>query len=302
MIKMHTFADELRRKFKGYCAPQDIINTLDDALSHALEAHAFDFGEFNYKDFFDLKRDAITCWNEGLLDFPFDNVIFQHSFQECYRGKNWVGLSIYHITKNDAVILGDEIMKYCGLSPGDDLLMINEYRLSDKVSEYGVKESAYVEPLITVFLYRNPGCDKYAIVTTPTPWCHPDFRGRVLEICQDKYRDPISGMSEPISICEPPIAMAMFLNTKGIRSELINAPESLNKKRIAKGKSPIPAYHVVKIDMKDSSGRSIGGTHASPRPHYRRGHIRLLPNENRTWVQACLVAPARGDTIKCCRL
>jgi hypothetical protein len=43
----------------------------------------------------------------------------------------------------------------------------------------------------------------------------------------------------------------------------------------------------------------LGGTHASPREHDRRGHLRRLPGEKTTWVRSCKVGkPDAGRVMK----
>jgi hypothetical protein len=44
---------------------------------------------------------------------------------------------------------------------------------------------------------------------------------------------------------------------------------------------------------------ATGGTHASPRHHFRRGHIRQLPTGALTWVRHCLVGSREsGEVLK----
>jgi hypothetical protein len=45
------------------------------------------------------------------------------------------------------------------------------------------------------------------------------------------------------------------------------------------------------------SGAGVGGTHASPRIHLRRGHIRHLPRKN-VWVNATVVGRRTGVVMK----
>lgn len=72
-------------------------------------------------------------------------------------------------------------------------------------------------------------------------------------------------------------------------------PKFINAKRIKKGKVPFFSYKTLHITGEASeSGESAGGTHASPRLHLRRGHIRKLADGRRVWVRHCLV----GDKSK----
>lgn len=52
--------------------------------------------------------------------------------------------------------------------------------------------------------------------------------------------------------------------------------EALNKKRIKKGKRPFFEWTTVEVKPRAAVQDSKGGTHASPKPHMRRGHVRKL--------------------------
>lgn len=69
-----------------------------------------------------------------------------------------------------------------------------------------------------------------------------------------------------------------------------------NANRIAKRKVPIFSYRTLHItsDAAPKKGDAISATHASPRLHLRRGHIRRLQDDRRIWVRASLV----GDKSK----
>ncbi|MEX2639717.1 MAG: hypothetical protein WD266_03445 [Balneolales bacterium] len=75
-----------------------------------------------------------------------------------------------------------------------------------------------------------------------------------------------------------------------------DAPKFINMKRKKKKKTPIFSYVTLHITgettKKDTKNKS--GTHASPRLHLRRGHIRRLSNDRRIWVTSCLV----GDRVR----
>lgn len=69
---------------------------------------------------------------------------------------------------------------------------------------------------------------------------------------------------------------------------------ALNKARQKRGKQPFFTYKVLTIEVPNDSveGPPRGGTHASPRVHLRRGHIRHLPSGN-VWVNAAVVGNKR---------
>lgn len=98
-----------------------------------------------------------------------------------------------------------------------------------------------------------------------------------------------------------PLAIAV-LNTRGCRVDLRRAPSITNAKRKRQGKNPIPAHYDVDAaeyltalgSVVDSADR--GGSHASPIPHLRCAHERVLSNGNRIWVSSALVnVRSEGD-------
>jgi hypothetical protein len=76
----------------------------------------------------------------------------------------------------------------------------------------------------------------------------------------------------------------------------------LNQKRMTKKGIPCNSYHVVHLLQgrgKYKRAESLGGSHASPRQHWRRGHVRRLPSGNTTWVSSCVVGdPTNGVIVK----
>jgi len=65
----------------------------------------------------------------------------------------------------------------------------------------------------------------------------------------------------------------------------------------AKGKPPLFDWHTVKIEPSKPKSAHQGGTHATPRLHDRRGHIRRLPNGKTCWVKPCKVGDASKGVV-----
>lgn len=65
--------------------------------------------------------------------------------------------------------------------------------------------------------------------------------------------------------------------------------EKLNKARAKRGKAPLFSTWTLVLHGKSSASSSLGGTHASPRVHLRRGHPRQVRPGVWTWVQPCVV-------------
>lgn len=69
-----------------------------------------------------------------------------------------------------------------------------------------------------------------------------------------------------------------------------------NQRLIKKGKKPSFEWRTVIIEPKVTQSISLGGTHASPRLHDRRGHWRTMKKSGkRVWVRECKVGdPSKG--------
>lgn len=74
--------------------------------------------------------------------------------------------------------------------------------------------------------------------------------------------------------------------------------EGLTSRRLqAKGKAPLFSWHTVKIEPPKPKQEPQGGTHASPRLHDRRGHLRRFKNGKTCWVRACKVGDASKGVV-----
>lgn len=70
-----------------------------------------------------------------------------------------------------------------------------------------------------------------------------------------------------------------------------------NRRKIAQGKKPSYDWHTVIISPQKPQSASLGGTHASPRLHDRRGHLRKYKSGKTGWVKACKVGNASLGTV-----
>lgn len=87
------------------------------------------------------------------------------------------------------------------------------------------------------------------------------------------------------------IGLSMILCTRGIGLRVEEASAKLNAKRARSGKDPLPRVTHVDAEMyyRAMENTASGGSHASPVPHLRRGHIRRYADGNSTWIRDCLV-------------
>jgi hypothetical protein len=87
------------------------------------------------------------------------------------------------------------------------------------------------------------------------------------------------------------MAAMACIGAKGVKIRHEEAPYKLNKSRAKRGVGPIFSHSVVEIDLSqiEREGPDLGGAHASPRLHWRRGHRRTLSHGKSVRVRACLV-------------
>jgi hypothetical protein len=74
-------------------------------------------------------------------------------------------------------------------------------------------------------------------------------------------------------------------------------PTILNQRRIATGKPPKYEWKTVYLEPVKPRFEPKGGTHASPRLHDRRGHLRRLRNGRSVWVKPCKVGDASKGAV-----
>ena len=70
-----------------------------------------------------------------------------------------------------------------------------------------------------------------------------------------------------------------------------------NRRKMQQGKAPTFDWTTVYIEPAKPRSDSKGGTHASPRLHDRRGHLRRLITGKNVWVKACKVGDASKGAI-----
>ncbi len=94
------------------------------------------------------------------------------------------------------------------------------------------------------------------------------------------------------------LSLVQALSCTNVGQTTIPAPDKLNKHRARAGRTPFFEYKILEIEAPAASIRSPdqGGTHASPKMHLRRGHIRRLPKGN-IWINAMVVGRASAGTV-----
>lgn len=101
------------------------------------------------------------------------------------------------------------------------------------------------------------------------------------------------------SVCYLIMAFISALNCSNINRIEHTPSKKLQKARIKRGKQPLFSYWTLEIDIPKSMslGADMGGTHASPRLHLRRGHPRQYAPGKWCWVQPHAVGCSRSGMI-----
>lgn len=95
------------------------------------------------------------------------------------------------------------------------------------------------------------------------------------------------------------ISFAALTSCSNVSFSAFDASPALNKKRINNGKIPFDKVHVLMVEnggyVANGCSKPCGGSHASPRTHLRRGHIRQL-DKKVVWVNAAVVNSINGNS------
>lgn len=73
------------------------------------------------------------------------------------------------------------------------------------------------------------------------------------------------------------VGALVLLISKGVQQRIEPAPSKLNAARLKKGRPPIGEVRIISVGSDYRPAKNfIGGTHASPKIHWRRGHFATL--------------------------
>lgn len=102
-------------------------------------------------------------------------------------------------------------------------------------------------------------------------------------------------------LCEITAVFLTALNChRGVSKVEHVPPKALQDKRLNNGKKPLFSYWTLHLDLGGPTARKtmMGGTHASPRLHLRRAHVRQYKPGEYTWVQEAIVGSPHGMVHK----
>ena len=84
-----------------------------------------------------------------------------------------------------------------------------------------------------------------------------------------------------------------LISSKGIERDVVEPTARINERRAKLNRQPLPTYTVIR--MSRSKRESGAGTHASPSPHFRRGHVRRIAEDKLTVVRPHFVMADPGS-------
>ena len=160
------------------------------------------------------------------------------------------------------------------------------------------KEQAWVPHIyMATFNYTDPDIfyikDGVSNVKVKYDVCLPmifkaisqQWTGTIKSLTQQIADDLRDEMNAYIDFC-------YVLHNNEITLDDVVPDKTKNQFRRARGKAPLFTYKVLTIGKPKRKSKHLGGTHASPRSHLRRGYYRTSRNGIHHWVQPCMV---KGD-------
>jgi hypothetical protein len=247
-------------------------NIYEISISKILDAAVkFDLGNVNSKNLGTLIDTGRECATEGFLALPFEITYAEGSF-EYGSGKIRSGTLFAPASKCFGVAEFESRPELIG---GTAALNFSRISGCDNV-----QDSWKAPTLITVF---SRGFTDI--------FCVPAMKNLAenYEITDDQCQGAADINTTLLYV------LHSLINARGIEIQTEPAPAKLNRRRAKKNKPPLYEHHVLKIGGYSSNGRvlGVGASHASPRAHWRRGHIRTIrrgtPQQKRIAIPACLI-------------
>jgi hypothetical protein len=252
--------------------PMDLAGIHRDGHLFAT-SHKFDFSAWPHETtvlsdvLYETGDEMLTSQIAGL---PYPNVVF------CHRRQMPEG------------VLDEALLVTEHRSDGPTLLFFRPYQRLVGVCPW------YFCGFTTAFRYAPRGTE------VRTDWIGDPLHGYDEEARAElvsKYGPDFAHQFVANHVCFFTSVLAA-LSSKGPEIRTLPAPEKLNKQRAKKGRPPIFEYRIVEIPAwAKAKAEGLGGTHASPRLHWRRGHVRHFRTGCTTLIRPCLVGVAENGFI-----
>lgn len=247
----------------------------------AMSAQVFDFGPIKEKDLIEESKIGGSLMSDGLLKPPYPSVLYWYTLTD-------INYSVRALSGNTDTIRYGTLLHY-----EDDVYYIADFVAASPDFAADVKHA---------ILSDNPSRDereqmngaKFLFMSSGVGVIRAAEGGRWGGHLYDRPGTQHSSVADATvlgALADGVSAMSMILATKGIGLRREPAPAKLNVKREKAGKPPYPS--VTYVDARQYfeavQRAALGGTHASPVPHLRRGHRRTYSDGRSTWVRSCMV-------------
>lgn len=263
----------------------DFPTFMAGALDIAVNGEWFSFGEVTQQTLKSQAYRAVEIMGHGLLRMPYPSCVFHHQTSEPVppHALESLGTNTARMQSFYCVLDGKTAELPAGTQEGpnrefpDGWFLIMEFR----IETYHHQKVIFL-PRLTVFTdYRmGPEGGNYRTAIRADPMG-----------LMKKNPDEVN------SVCDPVAVLNVILNTKNVAATRVHIDPKLNRARAKQGKAPLRDYTVIDTQRYFAAAKETErmGTHASPRMHIRRGHIRHLPDKE-IWINDMIVNAGREAT------
>lgn len=249
------------------------------------KAEVFEFGEVPEHRLKDEAKRGGELYGAKLLDLPYQSVIYWY---RCIPEEESIEL-VEKLAKHDphfrrvlsvkGLRFGTIAFKKSAVGieseTGGPICAVDLNRLEDSLKHDAGVSTKEAFLVVSGGVFRSEG-DNWA------GGLHYPERGTFKS---ETEKDVLGSLADGV------MAMSMILQTRGIELRKEEPPEKLNKKRAASGKPLLSRVtHVnAKAYFEAARNTRAGGSHASPVPHLRRGHVRTYQDGRKVWIRDALV-------------
>lgn len=274
---MHCSAHQILENLNDYVDSEHDQAVADILSENVRLSHKFVFDFSVQPAFVDF---GVECFVNGIFRLPFRETAFE--FQEPSRR-----LFAHMIEVGKRAEGSKELLqKYeAGEFAGE---------VAEEMTELSKDPDLVLQAFVWTKLLKNwePYCNlriKNSNSNLSVEVKSPNFSRYDMYERDADYRSHMIGDGELIS--HSLLGYWSALNSKTILVDRSEASRKLNDRREKKGKPPLCSFSSVKLDLPKlrTADRETIGTHASPTIHFRRGHLRHLPNDKVVPVAPCIV-------------
>jgi len=236
-------------------------------MSKSIEkAGKFQLGTFGGEDLNVLTNTGTEQLVEGILSVPYPYTYYEVTIDPDDGDR--INLSVVIVPMEDYLTYpagsgeeADLILKLVGES--HELSLDLTHLL---VYFHVVPLGLMMDPMFVIFGLLNNTVELRCIANPFTPDAELESANNDASYCEGLMRQASNLLS---------LSQAL-LTANGVEVVIEKAPERLNKQRVKSGRVPLFGHHIVKIGGVSSCGNIIGKgmERASPRKHWRRGHVR----------------------------